>query len=219
MAARPPLTICVLGAESTGKTRLTQEMASRLRAQGDRVAVVPEVLRAWCEQAGRAPRPDEWEAIAREQERQVDAALTTADIVLADTSALVVAVYGALLFEDHPLLQFARERQRGYDLMLLTGLDVPWTADGLQRAGPQAREATDAVLREQLQRAGVDWRMVYGTGPHRCANALEAVASVAPWAWRPADAPPARWRGVCDACSDPDCEHRLFTGLAARPLS
>ena len=24
---------------------------------------------------------------------------------------------------------------------------------------------------------------------------------------------PERWQGVCETCSDPDCEQRLFSGL------
>jgi hypothetical protein len=31
---------------------------------------------------------------------------------------------------------------------------------------------------------------------------------------RPATSPEeTRWKWVCDKCSDPECEHRLFTGL------
>ena len=40
--------IALLGAESTGKSRLADELASQLRAQGRSVVVVPEVLREWC---------------------------------------------------------------------------------------------------------------------------------------------------------------------------
>ncbi|HSW16081.1 MAG TPA: ATP-binding protein [Ramlibacter sp.] len=209
-----PLRIALLGAESTGKTTLSHALADHLRKRGHRVAVAPEVLREWCERAGRTPRPEEQLAIAQDQERRVDEAAASADIVIADTTALMVAIYSAMLFEDDSLYRFALERQRSYHLTLLTGLDIAWVADGLQRDGPHVREPVDALVRESLQKAGVDWRVVYGMGDERTRNALAAVAEVAPWAWpsEPERAP--RWQGLCDHCSDPDCEHRLFTGLA-----
>ncbi|HZY16781.1 MAG TPA: AAA family ATPase, partial [Ramlibacter sp.] len=71
MAARR---VALLGAESTGKTRLANELATHLREQGCDAVAVPETLRAWCESAGRPPRPEEQLAIAQAQEAAVDAA-------------------------------------------------------------------------------------------------------------------------------------------------
>lgn len=216
MDRKTPLRIALLGAESTGKTRLSLDLATQLRARGHRVAVVDESLRTWCEEAGRSPRPEEHLPIAQAHHRRIDEAAAGADIVIADTTALMVAIYGALLYEDDPLYRFARERQREFQLTLLTGLDLPWVPDGLQRQGPQAREPVDALVRELLRKADVEWRVVYGSGAERAANALEAVAAVAPWAWRPEPERPARWQGLCESCGEPDCERRLFTRLAER---
>ena len=213
LLSRPALTIALLGAESTGKTQLSLAMAARLRERGHRVAVVREALRSWCQRTGRAPRPEEQLPIAMAQEAAVDDAAKEADIVIADTTALMVAIYSGMLFEDGELLRFARKRQRGYGLTLLTGLDLPWVPDGLQRVGPAVREDVDRQIREQLRGVGVEWRMVYGAGKARTTHALESVADVAPWAWSPEPPPVARWQGLCESCADPDCEHRLFTGL------
>lgn len=204
--------IALLGAESTGKTTLSQSLADRLRGRGHRVEAVGEVLRERCVRAGRTPRPEEQLPIAQEQERRVDAAAARADIVIADTTALMVAIYSAMLFEDGTLYRFALERQRGYDLTLLTGLDIPWVADGLQRDGPQVREAVDAQVREALAKAGVPFRVVYGRGEERVSNALAPVLELL--GERPETGDEAtRWKWVCDKCSDPECEHKLFTGL------
>lgn len=208
--------IALLGAESTGKTRLARDLAAHLSGQHQSVLVVTEVLREWCEREGRTPRPDEQMPIAQEQERRVDAAAAQANWVIADTTALMVAIYSAMLFDDGALYNFALQRQRSYDLTLVTGLDLPWVADGLQRVGPQVREPVDALVRAALTRAGVNYQVVYGQGEERLANALIAMNSIAisagctgatglislknqPWAWS------------CDKCSDPDCERHLFT--------
>ncbi|RYZ02635.1 MAG: ATPase [Comamonadaceae bacterium] len=214
--------IALLGAESTGKSQLAHALADSLQRRGLRTAVVPEVLREWCGREGRAPRPEEQLPIAREQERRVDAAAATHDVVIADTTALMVAIYGALLYADDPLHLFALERQRRYDATLVTGLDLPWVADGLHREGPHAREPVDRLVRDALQRARVDYQVVYGSGPQRVAGALAALdrlGIVAADAHAAADVPTARgdggkpWVWNCDKCSDPACEHRLFSRL------
>jgi nicotinamide riboside kinase len=210
--------IALLGAESTGKTRLAHELANALLAQGLRAGAVPEVLREWCTRQGRAPRPQEQLAIAREQEDRVDAATANADIVIADTSALMVAIYAGMLFPDGALYRFAIERQQRYDATLVTGLDLPWVPDGLQRDASASRDDVDALVRNLLQRAGIAFQVVYGEGPLRLFSALRALEAagilpsdgtgrtLAEGARRP-------WVWACEKCSDPECEHRLFTRL------
>jgi nicotinamide riboside kinase len=202
------LKIALLGAESTGKTTLARELAAHFNAHGRTAVAVPEALRDWCEAHQRTPRPEEQMAIAQEQEHRMSEAASRAQVVIADTTAVMVAIYSAMLFEDHSLYRFAVEAQRGYDVTLLTGLDLPWIADGLQRDGPHVREPVDALVREVLGKAGVPWRVVYGTGAERLRNALSAIdATLAPQ-------PPRReWLWQCDRCADPDCEHRLFRAL------
>ena len=200
--------IALLGAESTGKTQLAGELAAHFISQGKSVTVVSEVLRTWCEREGRTPRPEEQMPIAQEQERLVDAAAATSDIVISDTTSLMIAIYSAMLFEDGTLYQFALSRQRGYDLTLVTGLDLPWVADGLQRDGPHVREPVDALIREALQKAGVPYRVVYGGGEERLRNALAAIKLESR-----VEQETRAWKWSCEKCSDPECEHRLFTGF------
>jgi nicotinamide riboside kinase len=210
--------IALLGAESTGKTQLSRDLAAQLQRQGKRAEAVPEVLREWCAREGREPRPEEQMPIAQEQEARVDAALARADIVIADTTALTVAIYSGMAFRDSELFRLALERQRGYDITLLCALDLPWVADGLQRIGPEVRESVDAEIRDALQRARVPYRMVYGSGSERLRNALAAIDSASPEDPR-VRAAARPWTWSCDKCSDPDCEHRLFTGLSASPAA
>ena len=211
-------TIALLGAESTGKSRLAHDLASALSQRGLRAVAVPEVLRAWCEREGRTPRPEEQLAIAREQEHCVDVAAGDHDVVIADTTALMVAIYAGMLFPDGPLLRLAVERQRSYDATLVTGLDLPWVADGLQRDAAQPREEVDTLVRTLLQSAQVPYQVVYGSGEQRVEAALTALASagVLPpdMRKRAPDADTRRaWHWSCEKCSDPACEHRLFTQL------
>lgn len=209
--------ITLLGAESTGKTTLSQTLALALRAVGADAVVVPEVLRAFCEQAGRTPRIDEQAGIAAEQARRIEVAAAGGSYVVADTAPLMIAVYSDFIFGDPSLYGEALAFQRRCGASLLTGLDLAWEPDGLQRDGPQVREPVDALLRAALGRGGVAHAVVYGHGAHRTATALQAAARFVPALaerLRTADTdasgpatPPRRWRRACLDCLDADCEH------------
>jgi nicotinamide riboside kinase len=219
----PPLpagcVIAVIGAESTGKTELAQAIAARLQARGTAATFVGEYLREWCDREARTPRPDEQAAIADEQTRRI-AAAAVGGVAVADTTALMTAVYSDLLFADSSLYDAALAAQRRCTITLLTALDLPWVADGLQRDGPHVREPVDALVRAALARGGVPYTVVHGSGPDRLANAWNAINSIADRAERTGAASrkgteSQAWNWSCEKCSDPGCEHRLFTDLLA----
>jgi nicotinamide riboside kinase len=220
MAREPALCIAIVGAESTGKTALAQALAERLAAAtGLKTTWVPEWLREWCTSVGRTPQPHEQAAILRGQQERIDAAAATHKIVVCDTTALMTAVYSRLLFADRSLEARAVQLQRGMALTLLTALDLPWVADGLQRDGPQVQEPVDGLLRELLIGHGLPWALVGGAGAARVEAALDAVAPLLRARATPgrglftrlearnAGAEARSWR--CENCDDPACEHRL----------
>lgn len=202
--------ITLLGAESTGKTTLAHALAAQLVAADRSVAVVEEALREFCDRHGRTPLQHEQSGIAAEQSRRIAAAAAAHDVVVADTSALMVAVYSELVFGDTGLYGAALAAHARADLTLLTALDLPWQADGILRDGPHVREPVDALVRGALARAGLPFAIVAGGGEQRLANALAAVQrALAP----PPPARAQRWHWVCERCGDADCErHRLPRG-------
>ncbi len=205
--------VAILGAESTGKTTLAQQLTQRLQARGLRTAVVAEYLREFCDRAGRTPRPDEQAGIADEQWRRIEAAQRAADVVIADTTPLMTAVYSDYVFGDTGLYDAALARQRRCTHTLLTGLDLPWQPDGLQRDGPQVRGPIDALIRGALQHAALPFAVIYGEGEARTDAALAAMGLGAGDA-SPADTPVMRLRSRCRECLVPDCEH--LAGLLPR---
>ena len=199
--------IALLGAESTGKTSLSQALAKALTQQGRQVTVVPEGLRQWCDLHSRTPRADEQQAIAEAQTEAIERAAAVSEVVIADTTALMTAVYSHLLFGDMGLYAQAIQAQRSVALTLLTGLDLPWVADGLQRDGAHVRGPVDAAVREVLLREGLPHAVIYGQGEHRVKQALAAVDACLMRANAPRNtAPGPRWRWICERCDDGDCE-------------
>ena len=206
----PGRVIALLGAESTGKTTLAIEIGRALAADGRRVEIVPETLREFCDREGRTPRRDEQAAIAAEQSRRITEAARLCELVLADTTALMSAVYSEIVFADRSLYAQALADQRQCHLTLLTALDLPWQPDGLQRDGPQVRAPVDALVRAALQGAGLPYAVVGGVGPARLGQALQAVRHALGEPLPEARGP--RWVWVCERCGDPDCERHLLAG-------
>jgi nicotinamide riboside kinase len=212
------LTVTLLGGESTGKSSLAHALQAHLeQADGLRSRLVPEHLRQWCEAKGRAPRADEQQGVAAEQTRLIHAAAQApgVQVVVADTTALVVAAYSAHYFNDRSLLPEALDDQRNFGLTLLMGLDLPWRADSLFRESVAVRDTIDTILRHELQAAQIPFQTIYGHGPDRLKQALRTVGSRLGRALVPGDPNLSEGRVPwnCEKCSDPACEHRLFTRL------
>ena len=168
--------VALLGAESTGKTTLAADIGAALASRGDlRVEVVGEALREFCDANGRTPRRDEQASIAAAQTERIESASARADIVVADTSALMIAVYSDFVFADRSLYARALAAQQRADLTLVTALDLPWRADGLQRDGAHVRAPVDALLRAALTGAGIAFSTIAGVGTARLDAALQAI--------------------------------------------
>jgi len=91
--------------------------------------------------------------------------------------------------------------------LLLMGLDLPHS-DAIQTPPAQIHNEQaqqDSALRAQLQSQAWSYGVVYGLGESRVQHALRFLV--------PQHTPAARWQGLCEGCSDPDCERRLFTAL------
>jgi nicotinamide riboside kinase len=206
--------VALLGAESTGKSTLARALTEALCAQGRDAVVIDEALRSFCDRTGRTPRRDEQAVLAREQTQRIAAAARAHALVVADTTAIMTAVYSELVFGDTSLYATAEAVQREYAVTLVTALDLPWQSDGLQRDGAHVREPVDAALRAALSRAEVDYHIIAGQGEQRLAAALAAVHRML--------APPVAagervgWRWVCALCGDPDCERHPRLSLGAR---
>ena len=127
--------------------------------------------------------------------------------MIADTTALQLAVHCELLFGDRSLYEAAMRDHARCRHTLLCALDLPADAAEPQRQGAASREAMDTLLRTALQGHAPGYSVVGGQGPARVAFAL-AVLQPAP---SPATSAPAgRWHWVCERCGDADCERHLL---------
>ena len=157
--------VCLLGAESTGKTTLAAALAARLGT-----VCVPEYARAYLEARGGAtPTRADLDAIAAGQAATEDALVPACNgTLICDTDPLLTAVWRAALFgEPMPL------PPRRYDLTMLCDVDLPWVADPV-RYLPDDRAGFFARCAAALHAA--DRRTVVIRGANRVEQALEALA-------------------------------------------
>jgi len=223
-----------------GKKRLMPDAYGRLRFGARGQAMDKERLRAFLKDTirrevdfsqtdqnrGLAPPPVE--KPCAEQARRIEAAEASHDIVVCDTTPLMTAVYSRQVFGDRSLEAMALDWQRQCHLTLLTALDLPWQADGLQRDGPQVREPVDTALRELLIGAALPFVVIAGQGaarldaaidavtPHLLAGTSGATGLFTRLAVRDAAQP--AWAWVCETCDSPDCEHASLKQARARLL-
>jgi nicotinamide riboside kinase len=206
--------IAILGAECSGKTTLAKRLAAELTRQGFSACFVGEALREWCDRNQRTPKANEQTDIAKLQIQRIQDA-PAVDYLIEDTTALITAIYSEIIFNDPSLYPLALENQQSFDLTLVMGLDLLWVADGIQRDGVAIQSEFDAKLRHVLQRQGIGFSVIYGTGDERFDNAMTAVATISKVQHLPQEKTTRQspWQWVCEKCSDAQCEHRTFTAL------
>ncbi len=171
-----PKLICLLGAESTGKTSLAQALASDLSCPW-----VREYLREFCDANGRTPRKDEQRDIL-EAQRSAEALAHRAAIersaayVICDTAPMLTAIYSEYVFNDCSLYEIAIEHHRRYALTLLLAPDLPWVADGIQRSGDNVRAPIHEMIRRTLTEHALPHKIIRGSGNERTLAAINAIA-------------------------------------------
>ena len=167
--------ICILGAESTGKTTLAQALARHFDCPW-----VPECLRLFCQEQGRTPRREEQVQLMAQQSQaellaQTQARQQGAPFVFCDTAPLLTAIYSNYIFSDTSLLPQGRALHANYALTLLLAPDIDWVADGLQRDGAHVRAPVHRFIEQELAALELPVARISGQGPQRLAAALAAV--------------------------------------------
>lgn len=171
--------VVLIGAESTGKTTLTQALAGHYQT-----ASVLEYGREHWERkvAGLTmadPLPawsrDEFVHIAKEQQRREDlAARQASDVLFCDTNAFATATWYERYYHARDAEVDALGARARADLYLLAAPDVPFVQDGF-RDGEHIREWMHRRFAEQLAAGSTPWVELRGPHQGRWPAALAAV--------------------------------------------
>ncbi|WP_298974635.1 ATP-binding protein [uncultured Psychrobacter sp.] len=180
-------TVAILGAESTGKTTLCQDLAEHFSRQGTS-AWVPEYMRdylqdKWNQQQATCTWQDllpiaqgqiELEnKLAQQVAQTVHTNHTNKGYLFCDTSLFEIMVYANWYYGDCPTELTQAALAHHYDLILLTKVDTPWVADDL-RDSPFEREAISARFEDELNDYHKGFRLIGG-------DRMSRVRQVAVW--------------------------------------
>jgi HTH-type transcriptional repressor of NAD biosynthesis genes len=167
--------VCLLGAESTGKTTLAAALAERFGTLWN-----PEYGRPYTELGRPADAPwSSWEFthIARIQCWYEDFLAGLAERVLfSDTDAFTTAVFHEV-YLGTPATGFDELVARSYDLFLVCGLDAAWRHDGIREFEAQRLWMHERYLRH-VQESGSPWLLLEGPVDARLDAAAAAVERV-----------------------------------------
>jgi len=162
--------VVLTGSESTGKTTLATELASRYDAP-----LVPEFVREFAEKKGGAIDFTDHGPIARGQIALEDAHIVLGrPIVIQDTDLLSTVVYCEHYFGRAPQWIVDEAGERRPDLYLLCEIDLPWIADGVRDRG-HMRDEMQQLFRDAVMRSGAPVAVITGQGPERLERAVDAV--------------------------------------------
>jgi NadR type nicotinamide-nucleotide adenylyltransferase len=166
--------IAITGPESTGKSRLTSELAEYYQT-----TFVAEYARKYIEELNREYTYDDVLQIAKGQlQRENEAAATGAKkFLFCDTDFTVTKIWCDYKFKQcHEWInqQFIGHK---YDLYLLCNTDLPWEYDP-QRENPNEREALFQIYHETLKAAAFPFIVINGIGDERLKNAIKAVDKI-----------------------------------------
>jgi nicotinamide riboside kinase len=159
----PLFKICLLGAESTGKSSLAVALAEALRSHGYWAQALPEALRVFCERRRRLPLVADESIIFSAQKKAELAAHGQEDeprFLLCDSAPLLTAFTSHWYFGDSSLLEAGLAHQASYLHCYLSEPSLAWEADGILRDGPAARAKFHADLLKFLRQCSVSYESI-----------------------------------------------------------
>jgi NadR type nicotinamide-nucleotide adenylyltransferase len=150
--------IAILGAESSGKSTLSEALARRYDT-----VWVPEYLREFVDTHARVPHEEDQFGIACAQRAREDAAAAQASrFLFCDTTPLMTALYSRVYWGRVDARLAAFDTRHDYALTLVTAPDTPWEPDGLQRESEEVRQRVHRLLLGTLAARGIDYVLLEG---------------------------------------------------------
>jgi len=162
--------ILITGPESSGKT----DLANRLAELFDGVAV-EEYARDYVEGLDRPYTIEDVEHIARHQLSSFEEDFPGKEWIFFDTWLIITRVWFDVVYKRVPAWIDDAIRGARFDLVLLCAPDLPWIPDGVRENGGKERLQLFDRYKMELERFGMEWEEVTGSGEERIAKAEEII--------------------------------------------
>jgi NadR type nicotinamide-nucleotide adenylyltransferase len=166
--------VCLVGAESTGKTTLAMDLAKHYKT-----AWVPEYGRIYAEgklfTEAQTWQSREFIAIAKNQIELEDAlAESGKEILICDTDALTTGIWHERYMGTRSKDVETLAAQRKYSLYIVTGDEIPWEQDGTRDSG-HVRSSMHQKIIERLKEGKKPYIEIKGSREERLQKAIVAI--------------------------------------------
>ncbi len=163
-----PRIIVITGAESTGKSALTEQLARHFEAPS-----VPEFAREYIENLPKTYEYHDVEKIARKQIEQYHLLQQSGSpYVFLDTWLIITKIWFDVVFDKFPSWLEATLQHSRVDLFLICHTDLPWVPDPVRENGGKQREILQQKYIDTIKKYHFEYRIVKGKGDARFHNAL-----------------------------------------------
>ena len=165
--------VCIMGAESTGKSILARGLAANFGT-----AHVSEYARGYLAFKNNQCSAGDFQCIAKGQLASEDALARQAEkVLICDTDTLTTAIWHEILVGPDSGWLYDLAETRSYDLYILPANDTPWVDDP-QRFLPQGRDWFLSRCQEELDKRSRPYVTISGSWEKRFAQAVAAVETI-----------------------------------------
>jgi NadR type nicotinamide-nucleotide adenylyltransferase len=163
-----PKIIVITGAESTGKSTLTERLANHFS-----VPYLPEIAREYIESLDRKYNYTDVENIAKTQITQFNKiANTDAPYIFLDTWLIVTKIWFEFVYNKTPDWLIKEIEKTKIDLFLVCDIDLPWIYDPVRENGGENRKILQNKYIENIIKFNYNYNIISGVDDERFYRAL-----------------------------------------------
>lgn len=163
-----PETVVITGAESTGKSALTEKLSIFFDAP-----FLPEFAREYIEKLDRQYTYADVEYIARMQVKQFYKLKQQGHkLIFTDTWLIITLIWFEEVFQDFPSWIEEEIKKAEINLFLVCDTDLPWIPDKVRENGGEKRAYLQNRYIDTIQKYNFQYEIISGINSSRFDNAI-----------------------------------------------